>query len=308
MITILMTTLNGEKYIAEQIESLLNQTETRWKLVIQDDCSNDKTAEIIQDYVRRYSSKIIFVERESPSGSAKNNFSSMLKFAKTDYMMTCDQDDVWLPQKIEVTLQKILELEETFSKKIPLLVHTDLKVVDSNLKIVAESMFKRQNLNYCRDGLNNLLVQNIVTGCTLMVNATLLNRIQEIPQESIMHDWWFALIAATFGHIGFVNQSTILYRQHSKNEVGSKNARSLLYNIKRMINTQQSKSVLKDTYKQAKSFSEIYKSQFITPLLHIVYIYSCIPQCKKIKRLVTIYKYNFWKTGFFRRCGQILFM
>lgn len=308
MITILMAVFKGEKYIAEQIESILNQTEKSWKLVIQDDCSTDKTSEIAQKYVEKYPGKVSFVQLITPSGSAGANFLSMLKYADTEYMMTCDQDDVWLPDKIEVTLKEMYELEEKFGYDKPLLVHTDLKVVNEELNVISDSMFALQNLNSSRNHFNNILIQNIVTGCTLMVNQALLAMACGVLQQAIMHDWWFALIAAAFGQIGFVNEPTLLYRQHDNNEVGAKNAKSLSYNLNRLLSREQSKSVLQGTYIQAESFLGVYKNQLTTRHLQIVKEYISLPRYNKIKRLQTILKFDFWKTGFFRKCGQILFM
>lgn len=307
MITILMAACNSEKYIAEQIESIFSQTETDWKLVIQDDCSKDRTAEIVYEYVRKRPDKMVFVELKTPSGSAKDNFFSMLKFADTEYMMTCDHDDVWLPNKIEATLKKMNELEGKFGHDIPLLVHSDLKVVDERLNIISSSMFALQKLKSRKDKLNNLLAQNIVSGCTMMVNGALLDTVNEVPEQAIMHDWWLALVAAAFGHIGFVSKPTVLYRQHGNNEVGAKKAGSLRYNLKRMLSKEEAKSVLQDTYAQAKSFMQIYKKQLNAPHLEIVKEYGALPEYSKTKRLRTIIKYDFWKYGFFRKCGQIFF-
>jgi len=318
VVTILMATHNGEKYIAEQIESILNQTENGWMLVIQDDCSTDKTSEIVIKYIKNYPQKISFIQLEKPSGSAKANFFSMLKYADTEYMMTCDQDDIWLPDKIIVTLEKMHEMECKFSSDIPLLVHTDLKVVDENLSILSNSLFTLQNLNSKRNQLNHTLVQNIVTGCTMMVNRTLAVMVQEVLQQSIyqqtvlqqaiMHDWWFALVAAAFGQTGFISKSTVLYRQHGNNEVGAKNSGSIRYNIGKLLNSKQSRSALEATYAQADYFLKAYGNKLITLHQEIIKEYCSIPEYSKVKRLRTISKYDFWKNGLYRRCGQILYM
>ncbi len=302
-----MATYNGERYLEGQIESILQQTYKDWELVIQDDCSSDDTAAIAQKYVTQNPNKIRFIEREYQSGSAKNNFFSMLKLSKSEYIMTCDQDDVWLPTKVEVTLHKMLSLETELVYNRPLLVHTDLKVVDRNLRLIAKSMFKRQNLDNRRDKLNNLLVQNIVTGCTIMVNRALLDMVNDVPKEAIMHDRWLALIACAFGKIGFVNQSTVLYRQHESNEVGDKDTRSFRYNVLRLSETKQSKQSLENTYLQAQSFLKIY-GQILTPqFFELVREYSTIPAYGKVRSLQTIFKYRFWKTGYARKLGQVLF-
>lgn len=322
MVTILMAAHNGEKYIAGQIESILSQTEKNWKLVIHDDCSTDKTPEIAMKYSVNYPDKVNFMQLEKPSGSAKANFFSMLKYANTEYMMTCDQDDVWLTDKIEVTLEKMHVMEGKFGSDIPLLVHTDLKVVDENLNILSNSLFTLQNLSSRRNQLNHILVQNNVTGCTMMVNRALMAMVYEglkqpisqqpvpllpMQQYAIMHDWWFALVAAAFGYIDFVSGPTVLYRQHGNNEVGAKNTGSIRYNIGRLLNNKQSRSALEETYAQADCFLKVY-GKMLTELQHeIIKEYCFIPEYSKIKRLRIISRYDFWKSGFYRRCGQILF-
>ncbi len=308
MITILMGTYNGEKYIEEQIESILSQTEKKWRLVIQDDCSTDATPDIVKKYAENYKDKVTFIERRFSSGSAKNNFASMLKLSKSDYVLTCDQDDVWLPSKIELTLKKMQELESKYGKDSPFLVHTDLIIADAELKVIAGSMFEYQNLDSKRDSFNNLLVQNIVTGCTMMINRSLLDCVRDVPEEAIMHDWWLAIIASAFGHVGFVNKPTLFYRQHDNNEVGAKNAKSLPYNLRRLITKKRSELALQSTYKQARAFLDIYERDISLEQLEAVKVYTTIQKYGKIKRIYLTNKYGFWKTGFARRCGQILFI
>jgi glycosyltransferase involved in cell wall biosynthesis len=147
MITILMASYNGERYIGEQIESILNQTETNWKLVIQDDCSSDATYQIACRYAAKYPEKIAVFRRAENSGSAANNFFSMLTYADGDYVMFCDDDDVWLPNKIEKSMEMMRKEEQKNGIDKPVLVHSDLVVVDENLNILSRSMFQLQNLD-----------------------------------------------------------------------------------------------------------------------------------------------------------------
>ncbi|KLU64368.1 putative glycosyltransferase EpsE [Desulfosporosinus acididurans] len=307
MVTILMAAYNGERYISEQIESILQQTYTDWKLIIQDDCSTDKTVSILLKYQQKYPQKIKLIERKEPSGSAKHNFFSMFKYANSDYVMTCDQDDIWLPDKIQITQKEMHRLEAVHGIKKAILVHTDLKVVDSDLNEIEESLFKRQKLDNRKDKVHNLLVQNIVTGCTMLVNRALLNKVNDLPKDVIMHDWWLAIIASAFGAIGFVNQSTVLYRQHGSNEVGSKNIRSVWYNLGRFLDPISSKQSLRSTYRQAQSFLEMYGEMLTPECMELVREYSSIPLYGKVRRIETIFRYGFWKASFIRRCGQILF-
>jgi len=233
MIEILMATYNGEKYLRPQINSILRQSFTDWRLIIRDDCSTDGTVAIIQEYQEQYPDKIVFLQADVPSGSAQNNFFQLIKYWQhhgiADYIMFSDQDDVWLPSKVQSSLDKIQQMEQQYGKEIPLLLHTDLTVVGIDLKIINPSLFAMQNMDAMRNKLNNILVQNIVTGCTMMVNKSLLDMVRKIPQHAVMHDMWLALIASTFGQIGFIDESTVLYRQHASNTVGAMNVKTLKF-------------------------------------------------------------------------------
>ncbi len=225
-IGILMATYNGEKFIAEQLDSILNQTYQNWLLLIHDDGSNDNTVNIIKHYQKLYPEKIIFIDDKVKCGGAKENFAHLIRIAKEEfnfnYVMFSDQDDVWLPEKIEITLDKMLELEKKYGKNKPILVHTDLKVVDRNLKMIAESFWEYQKIDPLNNSLNCLLLENTVTGCTMMVNRVLLNKIK-FDKNAIIHDWWIALICRLNDGIIFpIKQQTILYRQHGKNDTGAK--------------------------------------------------------------------------------------
>jgi len=242
-IYILLATYNGEKYLREQLDSLFRQTYQNWILWIHDDNSEDNTVNIIKEYKKKYPDKIIFLDDNVSTGGAKENFAYLLNSIDDnfDYLMFCDQDDVWLEDKIEVTLNKMLELEKENPDK-PILVHTDLKVVDDKLNIISDSMFKYQkvNLNNQYD-LKKLVVENVVTGCTMMLNKKLVNIVKEIPKEAVMHDWWIAIMTLKMeGIIYFLNKSTVLYRQHSLNIVGARKI-GFLYYFKKLLKV---KSVL----------------------------------------------------------------
>ncbi|HAN43841.1 MAG TPA: glycosyltransferase family 2 protein, partial [Ruminococcaceae bacterium] len=122
MIDILMAAYNGEKYIGEQIESILRQTYKDWRLIILDDCSTDSTADIAMEYSKKYSGKIKFYRNSKNSKSAKNAFFELFKHSESDYIMLCDQDDVWKENKIEITFNKMLESEKAYGKELPILV------------------------------------------------------------------------------------------------------------------------------------------------------------------------------------------
>ena len=308
MITILLAAYNGASYLAEQVESILAQGYPDWQLVIQDDCSTDQTAEIAKRYCEREPERVRFVQRATPSGSAKANFSSMLSYAQTEYAMTCDQDDVWLPDKLQKTMEEMHRLEQEYGKETPLLVHTDLAVVNGRLETVAPSLFHLQKLNAERDRLNNLLVQNIVTGCTMCINRPLLERAGTVPEEALMHDWWFALIGAAFGKIGFVRQSTVLYRQHGGNAVGAKDAGSLGYIGGRLRKLSETKAAVHATFLQAQAFHDRYENELLEKDRRIIAQYLEFPKANRLKKWKMLFQYDFWKSGTIRRIGQLFLM
>ena len=145
--------------------------------------------------------------------------------------MFCDQDDVWNNDKIEKTYKKMQELEKLYGDSIPLLAHTDLEVVNEKLETLSFSMWKSEHINPRANTLNKLLMQNTITGCTMMINRTLAMKSLSISSKAIMHDWWIGLVATAFGKIGFIEESTMRYRQHGRNDTGAKN-----YDYKFIIN------------------------------------------------------------------------
>ena len=270
-VAILMATYNGEQYISEQIDSILTQTFAEWKLFIHDDGSSDHTVEIIREYASRYPDKIVVVEG-AKTGGAKNNFFYLFSKVEAPYYMCTDQDDVWLPEKIRITRQAMLALETEHTSapdcsnvhgaNKPCLVFTDLTVVDGQLQVIAEKMSAYQGLDCQNVSFNRVLIQNVVTGCTMMANRSLRDELVKLNdyRDVLMHDWWAALVAAAFGKMAFVSEPTILYRQHGRNSVGAQNANKFGYMLKRMMQGTEIKESLENTRKQAGLFAKIYEN------------------------------------------------
>lgn len=306
MIDILMATYNGEHYIREQLESIINQSYTEWRLIIGDDCSSDGTVNIIREYQKKYPNQIFFYQNAVGSGSAKANFYSLLSHINSDYVMFSDQDDVWLPEKIAITLAMMQAYEKKHGHDTPLLVHTDLYVVDKNLNRICDSLFYMQKMDYKRDSFNNLLVQNIVTGCTVMINKALVRLLYEIPRKSVMHDMWLALIAAAFGKIVFLNHPTLLYRQHDNNVEGAKNVYSLKYFIWKILSGRQIHNNLLLNYAQAGEFLRIYGNSLNSTFKDMLYEYSTFEEKSIFEKYMVIKKYSLKKQGLIRVLGQLL--
>lgn len=300
-IAILLSTYNGEQYLPEQIESIINQSNQSWELFIRDDGSTDQTLTILKQY--QSNPRIHWINENTPANRGViGSFFELLQAVEADYYMFCDQDDVWLPQKVALTLAK-MQVIESQNQQQPILVHTDLKVVDQDLEIKSESMVKTQDLDP-QATFGRFLVQNSVTGCTVMINQNLKNRCQKINLANIqMHDWWFALVASAFGKIGFVNQATILYRQHGNNQVGAKSSFNELLTRKHLF--KKTKSMLEAAMDQAGEFAKQYPSLPVDKV-EMIDFFQDVTQVSKPKRYQRLKQYGILKSGFGRNAFYIL--
>lgn len=305
MVTVLLAVYNGEKYLKQQIDSIMGQTVRDIKIIIRDDGSTDNSLQIIDDYCNKYPQTISKLEG-TPTGSAKQNFAELLKNCDSDYIMFCDQDDVWLPQKVEKTFAAMKSAEG--DGKMPVLVHTDLKVVDQNLDVISPSFFNFQKLIQDDITLSGLLVQNYVTGCTIMINRALKEKCGAIPQSCIMHDWWLALVAVAFGRLVCVNEPTMLYRQHSGNQVGAKASYGIAFIKRKLATLDKVRENYNATYTQAKTFLDCYGNLLESEQKKIIDLYCRIPQMNKFEKIRTIQKYGFKKCTRLRVIGQYFFV
>lgn len=264
MIDILLATYNGEKFISEQIQSIINQTYLDWKLIIHDDGSTDETVKIIKRIQAEYPNKIKLINDQLCFGEAKSNFEHLLKLSLSKYIMFCDQDDVWDKNKIQLSLNKLLHLEK-LNKNQPILVHTDLSVVDSKLNLINKSMWSLQKTNpEWSKKLNISLIQNSVTGCTIIMNQHAKEISLPIPQNAIMHDWWILLsVLKHNGTVDFLNISTIKYRQHNFNEVGAESF-SLLKTIMKLSSIKKYKLMARELGINLSTVDIIYHKSLLT--------------------------------------------
>ena len=304
-VTVLLATYNSEKYVVEQIESIIEQTYKNITILVSDDGSTDNTNNIVDEFIKN-DSRIKRIKSEKPLKSAQGNFMFLLSNAQdSDYYMFCDHDDVWCRDKIEKTLSKMIEIEE---ENLPTLVHSDLFVVDEELKVLSKSMFSSQKLSK-EQPLKNALVQNNVTGCTVMINRALkeLACKKTDVENLIMHDWFLAILACSMGNVGFVDEPLILYRQHGGNQVGAVDASNAEYIAKKAMDSKGNKNSLINTFAQGKMIAELYKNE-LGENYSTVEAYGEMLNQNKIQRLCTCIKYGFWKNTLIRKIGQIIYL
>lgn len=217
-IDVLMATYNGEKYIKEQIESILNQTYKNINLIISDDKSNDRTPEILQELAKKDSRITVYIQKEN-LGYVKN-FEFLLNKVESNYYMLSDQDDVWLPEKIEKSMEKLKQENADF-------VFGDLEVVDENLKTIYPSfcdfMLLSRKINKTINTSKINYLYNCVTGCTILSKKEYIKEILPIPQNSkyVIHDYWMGLVLSFKGKLAFIPEKYIKYRQHGNNQIGT---------------------------------------------------------------------------------------
>jgi rhamnosyltransferase len=219
---IVLATYNGAAYLVEQIESIQSQTYSAWRLLVRDDGSSDATIAILDDYAASDPR----IERISDNGDhlgAGGSFSRLAAIAfERGATAVCfaDQDDVWFADKLARTVERLQAAEARFGRNRPILVHTDLQVIDGDGRLLHRSFMKFQHIHDSGQGaLKTLLVQNYVTGCAMAVNRPLLRLGLPVPDAALMHDWWLALCAAACGSIVFVPVPTMSYRRHGANAV-----------------------------------------------------------------------------------------
>lgn len=209
-VVILLSTYNGEKYLAEQLDSLINQTYKNLHILIRDDGSSDSTREILSSYSKNNSNITVVEDRNI---GVKKSFFQLLEIArnKGDYFAFCDQDDVWLPEKIE---KAILQMEKISSTNV---------LYCSTLNLVGKDLSFIKKTKTLIPDKSNAMIQNIVTGCTMIINKNLAKLVLDNEpnwKNTEMHDSWFYLVASFKGKVIFDDNSYIYYRQHGNNEVG----------------------------------------------------------------------------------------
>jgi len=299
VIDVLLASYNGDRYIAEQIDSILAQTLDAWRLLIRDDASTDKTVAIIKAYQEKHPDKILLLESPVNSGSPVSNFGSLIAQATQEYVVTCDQDDVWFPDKLEKSLRRMQE-EESLYPDAPVLLHTDAKVVDPLLSLVEPSLTRRLHLDMSRYQLRHLLVQNIVTGSTMMLNRKLYTNVKGFPPHTIMHDWWLALLACATGRVVYLDEPTILYRQHDNNVVGIPSPASY-YRLRKKA------SLVRASYAQASDLLQAVQKDPLVQAsdLAMIEAYAQMVDQPKWKRMRLLLHYGWWKNTWIRRIGQL---
>lgn len=293
-VNILMATYNGEKFLAQQIESIQKQTFKKWNLLIRDDGSSDKTCDIIRNFTAK-DSRIRFInENEHHNLGVIKSFFTLVNYEVADFYFFSDQDDVWLPEKLSVSL----EAAKHKASDVPLLVYTDLKVVNQELNILQDSMIRAQS-HHANTTLLPELTENTVTGGTMMINHALAEK-WFTPNDILMHDWFLALLAASLGEIIYLDLPTQLYRQHDNNVLGARTMDKrfkILREGPKSIFTRYWK-LIHDSQKQASLIVDKYGDIMTANDLELIKCFIKIDKQPFMTRLRWLWKYGYSKNQF----------
>lgn len=217
-IEILLATYNGEKYVGEQIDSIINQTYRNWILLIRDDNSKDRTLEILKEYEKKDDRIKVIEDKKGNLGFVKN-FEELLKNSKEDWVMFSDQDDYWLENKIEKYVAVLNASSEDILKK-PMLIHSNSFICDDNLEIVKDEFINSKIAKEYNE--DNFYFAYFVQGSTALINRAIIDLALPFSKNVTVHDRYFHLLVEFFGKRIFINESLIKYRQHSNNKIGAK--------------------------------------------------------------------------------------
>ena len=307
------------------------------RVLVSDDGSTDGTREILGRYQKQYPEQVILCHRPDERRAkdladgipaAAGNFFWLLecaagKFAETEkeicsrheskndsvdgerqYYMLSDQDDVWKPNKAECLLARMKELEVVHGANHPILVHSDMEVVDANLKVIHPSFFQYQKCSPERVQFSELLAENSVTGGAVMMNWALVELMQERPAACLMHDWWIALAAACFGTISCVKEPLYLYRQHGRNTLGAKETGSAA-DLKARLGREE---LVKENYRkmeaQAHAFGKMYGDKMSEEQKAVLRAYLALRYQSPMGRFKNIVKNRFFKSSRIQTLAQ----
>lgn len=290
-VNILMSTYNGQQFLVEQIRSIQEQTFQDWTLLIRDDGSTDQTREIIEEFEKK-DSRIRFIEKDTHKNlGVIKSFHQLLRYEKADYYFFSDQDDVWLPDKLEVSLQEA----RLYQTDQPLMVYMDLTVVNQDLQVMTESMIRSQS-HHANTELVQELTENTVTGGVAMINHALAE-LWSGTEDILMHDWYLALLASALGKLVFIDKPGELYRQHADNVLG---ARTFSKRLKKWIRPHILFKVYWDLIKNSQKQASFLLDKPLSPTdRELVQAFVMIMDKPMLERFKTLRKYGLSKNKAF---------
>lgn len=268
-VIILMATFNGATFLKQQLDSIRAQTYQEWDLYIRDDGSTDHTLEILADYAA-LDERIKVLTISGPHGTPALNFGTLFNHVavfKRNYLMFADQDDVWQPDKIALSLNLMQKQEQSIAHvPSPLLIYSRFQWINEQGNLIEQDLTMPSTLS-----MEQLLNGNHAYGCTMMLNAALVAKIGKIPPNAYYHDYWVALVACAFGKAVLLPQPLLLYRQHPQNASGNITQRALLSRISRYVGADPAYlKYLRHQFHMTQNFLAAYQKELEPAMLQLI--------------------------------------
>jgi len=307
-IDIVMSTFNAGSYLDDQIRSIVEQSDSGWRLMIRDDGSSDQTPETIRKWTRN-DKRIINRSDSDGNLGVTASYSRLLSQTDAEIVMISDQDDIWKPDRVRSGRNQLTGMVELVGGHLPLLVHSDLELINESGERIAESFWKYQGLNPGRTRrFLDLLVQNAVTGCTMTVNRSLLRKALPIPEDAIMYDCWMGLVASLWGNIHTGKEPLICYRQHDANFLGAQRY-GHAYIMRKMLKFYDRDALRRSIsaiVRQASCFLDRYSTEIPSESRDGLEFLARLDRAGFIEKRYGLIRYRLWKTGLARNLGWFL--
>ncbi|HEY0275309.1 MAG TPA: glycosyltransferase family 2 protein [Paenirhodobacter sp.] len=291
---ILLATYNSADYLQLMLDSLAAQTFRDFHLIVSDDMSTDGTVALVEAAAGKFQHPVEIIRRTTPSGSASANFGTLLARSEADYVLLADHDDIWFPGKVERAIARIRAVEARKGTDMPVMTHSDLCVINADGMQTAPSYWSFKSIDpRAGQRLGTALVYPTVTGCAMAMNRALVARTGVIPEQSLMHDWWINLVAASFGEVDYDPEPQILYRIHGRN-VSKPRRTSLFHSAMQFDRYQRLHNILHKRVSQGSAFRERYLSDLPADARKTVEVFASLPSSGPLSR-----RWKLLKGGFF---------
>ncbi len=309
-IQVLLAAYQGETYLPELLDSLGAQDDGCFSVLMRDDGSTDGTVELLRQRCRQ-DSRFRLLEDTSAHSGAAGSFLRLMRLASPEaaYFALCDQDDVWMPNRLSACRAAMARAEALYGEQTPLLVHSDAVVTDEQGRTLAGSFFAHQGWDGAAVTLPRLLVQTNVTGCTVLMNAPLKALVAQYAQAQgmYMHDWLIALTAAACGHVVFVDKPLVRYRQHGTNVMGASAKTQVERGLDMLGKWRKGKERIALTYRHTRYFRQTMEKALPESALMDIDRYLATEKEGKLLRVWHVMQGGYTMQSPVTRLGQILF-
>ena len=283
MVDILMATYNGEAFVEEQVQSIINQTYREWRLLVHDDGSTDKTMEILHRLAKEDERVVVIEDGVQRLGVARN-FIHLVKQSAAAYCMFCDQDDVWLPHKVE----KMVHAIEQYNQGIPQVVYTNAFLWSPDRGIISD----KNTLTYPTTLRQTLFLNTGIQGAATIFNRSMCEVIEQPLSYYAMHDHVLLLAGICFGEVHYLHESLMYYRQHEHNVTGNAPG-SIAKKIALMWENREVRLVNREHYEGLKAFYERFEAQMKGDDKQVIEVFLAMPTRQRIARMRCVMEYRF---------------